>query len=142
MNPSEPAARPRAGLRILSALVALPLAAYGLVLAFEQLRTGVDLLETVFASYATTLAALTGAFAWRGDDPANRVRLGRAWIGGLLLGFVGFAAGFFGPIMLAPEANQGPLLGIFFTGPLGFVLGVMAGWLSAPRVDRHAGEGR
>ena len=28
-----------------------------------------------------------------------------------------------------PDANQGPLLGIFFTGPLGFVAGTVAGWL-------------
>ena len=35
-----------------------------------------------------------------------------------ILGGIGFAAGFFGPIILNPEANQGPLLGIFITGPL------------------------
>jgi hypothetical protein len=43
-----------------------------------------------------------------------------------VLGGIGFVAGFFGPILLTPEANQGPLLGIFITGPLGFVLGL--GW--------------
>jgi hypothetical protein len=43
-----------------------------------------------------------------------------------VVGAIGFAGGFFGPIFLAPEANQGPLLGIFITGPLGFVLGM--GW--------------
>lgn len=54
-----------------------------------------------------------------------------AWV----LGFaaVGFAAGFFGPILLNPEANQGPMLGIFITGPGGLVLGaavgVVARWL-------------
>jgi hypothetical protein len=36
--------------------------------------------------------------------------------------------GFFGPIVLAPEANQGPLLGIFITGPLGFLLGFVLGY--------------
>lgn len=45
----------------------------------------------------------------------------------LILGGIGFAAGFFGPIIFAPEANQGPLLGIFITGPLGFVLGLIYG---------------
>ena len=44
----------------------------------------------------------------------------------LLFGAVGFLAGFLGPIVLNPEANQGPLLGIFITGPLGFVFGL--GW--------------
>lgn len=49
----------------------------------------------------------------------------------LLLGAVGFACGFFGPIALNPEANQGPLLGIFITGPLGFLLGGGLGLLAA-----------
>ena len=44
----------------------------------------------------------------------------------VILGAVAFAVGFFGPIIWAPGANQGPLLGIFITGPLGFVVGL--GW--------------
>jgi len=40
------------------------------------------------------------------------------------LGAISFAAGFFGPIVLAPGANQGPLLGIFITGPLGTLAGL------------------
>jgi hypothetical protein len=47
--------------------------------------------------------------------------------GALITGSIGFAAGFFGPIIFTPEANQGPLLGIFFTGPLGFIIGGIAG---------------
>jgi energy-converting hydrogenase Eha subunit B len=39
--------------------------------------------------------------------------------------------GFFGPLVLAPEANQGPLLGIFITGPLGFILGGVIGLIVA-----------
>jgi len=46
-----------------------------------------------------------------------------AGIGGALY----FAAGFFGPMWLWPSANQGPLTGILFTGPLGFVLGGVLG---------------
>ena len=41
--------------------------------------------------------------------------------------FIGFSVGFVGPLLLRPDANQGPLLGIFFTGPLGFVVGFVAG---------------
>ncbi len=43
----------------------------------------------------------------------------------IIFGAVGFAAGFFGPMILAPEANQGPLVGILMSGPGGFVLGFM-----------------
>jgi hypothetical protein len=48
---------------------------------------------------------------------------GIAWP--LLLGAAGFAAGFFGPIVFVPDANQGPLVGIFITGPGGVVLGAL-----------------
>jgi hypothetical protein len=48
-----------------------------------------------------------------------------------LLGGIGFVAGFVGPIILAPDANQGPLLGIFITGPIGFVIGGIAGFIYA-----------
>lgn len=46
-----------------------------------------------------------------------------AWVTGL----IGLLAGFVGPILFMPEANQGPLLGIFITGPGGLVLGAAAG---------------
>jgi hypothetical protein len=47
--------------------------------------------------------------------------------GSLVTGAIGFCGGFFGPLIFAPEANQGPLLGIFITGPLGFLLGALGG---------------
>ena len=48
----------------------------------------------------------------------------------LTLGVVGFASGFFGPVFLNPGANQGPLLGIFFTGPISFIAGFVGGSLA------------
>jgi hypothetical protein len=53
--------------------------------------------------------------------------IGIGCLGALILGVLGFVAGFFGPIIFTPEANQGPLLGIFITGPAGAVLGFLAG---------------
>jgi hypothetical protein len=44
-----------------------------------------------------------------------------------VLGGTGFAAGFLGPIALNPEANQGPLVGIFISGPLGALAGLALG---------------
>ncbi len=44
-------------------------------------------------------------------------------LGALLLGSIGFVLGFFGPMIIDPEANQGPLLGLLITGPGGFLLG-------------------
>jgi hypothetical protein len=48
-----------------------------------------------------------------------------------MLGSIGFAAGFFGPMILTPDANQGPLLGMFVTGPLGVLVGAVIGGLVA-----------
>lgn len=49
------------------------------------------------------------------------------------LGVAGFLAGFIGPLIVNPDANQGPLLGLFVTGPggalAGLVLGTVAGLL-------------
>ncbi|MGH7632068.1 MAG: hypothetical protein ACREOF_22255 [Gemmatimonadales bacterium] len=42
-------------------------------------------------------------------------------------GGIGFALGFFGPMLLDPSSGNGPLLGIFITGPLGFVAGLCWG---------------
>ena len=53
--------------------------------------------------------------------------LRRAMTPALKLGGIGFAAGFFGPMLRAPHANQGPMLGIFITGPGGFLLGLIYG---------------
>ena len=47
------------------------------------------------------------------------------WV--MLCWLVGFIPGFFGPIVFAPGANQGPLLGIFVTGPIGAMVGLGLG---------------
>lgn len=56
-----------------------------------------------------------------------------AGLGAVILGGLGFVAGFFGPMIFAPEANQGPLLGLFITGPAGVVVGAIAGAVYARR---------
>ncbi len=45
------------------------------------------------------------------------------WV--LIIGGAGFAAGFFGPMIFAPDANQGPLVGILMSGPGGAILGAL-----------------
>lgn len=54
---------------------------------------------------------------------------GKKWI--LILGVAGFVAGFLGPIFFVPDANQGPMVGIFISGPAGFALGAMLWGLCA-----------
>jgi hypothetical protein len=56
---------------------------------------------------------------------------------GVILGIVGFVCGFVGPVIFTPEANQGPLLGIFITGPLGVVVGLVVGFVLSLRPSRR-----
>jgi hypothetical protein len=49
---------------------------------------------------------------------------------GLIVGVAAFLVGYIGPTIWAPDANQGPLLGIFITGPLGFLVGCVCGAVS------------
>ena len=69
----------------------------------------------------------------------NVLRL--SFLGAVFTGTVAFAVGFFGPLMWAPDANQGPLLGIFITGPLGFLAGAVGGAVVALRKAARPKEG-
>ncbi|MFL5450234.1 MAG: hypothetical protein ACJ8AX_16905 [Gemmatimonadales bacterium] len=61
----------------------------------------------------------------------TRARIRASWRAGWVLGAAGLAIGFFGPLLVTPKANLGPLLGILITGPGAFVLGVLAGALTS-----------
>ncbi len=77
-------------------------------------------------------AVAAGWAAWRISGKTSQGLAKYAILGAMTLGWLGFAAGFFGPMIFAPQANQGPLLGIFITGPLGFMAGGLGGlflWL-------------
>lgn len=49
-----------------------------------------------------------------------------------LVGGVSFLIGYIGPALLS-DSNLGPMLGIFITGPLGFLLGALVGILISAR---------
>jgi hypothetical protein len=67
---------------------------------------------------------------------ATRARIEASWRLGWLVGAAGLLIGFVGPLVVMPRASLGPLLGILITGPVGFVLGALAGAV-AP-ADRRA----
>jgi hypothetical protein len=69
----------------------------------------------------------------RPDDPDRGVRILKFAV---LVGGAGFALGFFGPMILDPSSGNGPMLGIFITGPIGFVVGLLWG-LWRNRRGRH-----
>jgi hypothetical protein len=66
-------------------------------------------------------------YVWRRTERFPTGLATSVGVGAFILGGVGFCGGFFGPMILSPDANQGPLLGIFITGPLGFLLGGIGG---------------
>ena len=82
------------------------------------------------AAFACGLVA--GVAVWKGSAGyAPRGCSQYAALGALIVGSLGFAAGFFGPMIHADPkaANVGPLLGLFFTGPAGAALGALGGAL-------------
>ena len=120
--------RPRYGFRVLVMTIVVPATYFFmfwlpgslLALAFP----GAAGLQSLLASATTLFVAW---WLWTRLGRANPGLIARMLQGGAIVGGVGFCLGFFGPILFAPGANQGPLLGIFITGPLGFVIGCLGG---------------
>ena len=82
-------------------------------------------------------AGAVGRYMWVHADGMPKYLAAFIFFGAVLFGGIGAAAGFFGPMILAPEANQGPLLGIFITGPAGILFGASAGLVYGLKKSRH-----
>lgn len=115
--------------RIQAGIGALFFTALVLLGLLGQLRDGFDSFRIAAALVFAFVATVGWWIALRCHISKSRARMKTALLGGVVVGGVGFAAGFFGPIIFMPNSNQGPLLGIFVTGPLGFILGIVIGWL-------------
>jgi hypothetical protein len=74
-----------------------------------------------------------GILAWRLTASPDTRLVRYSVTGACCTGFIGFLAGFLGPMIFTPHSNQGPLLGILFTGPFGFVAGAVGGALYSLR---------
>ncbi len=79
--------------------------------------------------FSAVAAFVVGRYVWSSTSQTSAGFASAVVTGGFMIGGIGFCAGFFGPIIFAPQANQGPLLGIFITGPLGFLVGAIGGGL-------------
>jgi hypothetical protein len=76
--------------------------------------------------------------------PASKPPPASVWvhalIGALAVGGLSFAIGFFGPMFwLKHNSPQGPMLGIFVTGPAGFLVGLVGGAIVG--LVRRRGQG-
>jgi hypothetical protein len=128
--------------RIVAGIAAVIFSAYTLFLLWQLARGferfGFDLLVILLMFYGVPGVIICWWFALRGHLPESRRHMRVTIRGGWIGGGIGFAVGFIGPIVFVPESNQGPLLGIFLTGPLGFVLGAVIGWFNG-RFRHEAG---
>jgi hypothetical protein len=95
-------------------------------LPFSLLPAG-GLFEWIRMIGSLACAAAVGRYYWSHTGEMSAGLVTHILLGAIAMGAIGFVGGFFGPIIFAPEANQGPLLGIFITGPLGFVVGGVGG---------------
>jgi len=112
--------------RILAVLLVVPATFYFVYwVPFSILPLGSNRLIAFGLSMSCAIGV--GWYVWRTLESDHASVIVTMLLGAVLLGAVGFNAGFFGPLIFGPGANQGPLLGLFITGPLGFMVGAIAG---------------
>ena len=102
------------------------------------LETSIPMVANVVLAGSTVLALFLIWFALRGHRQATRNAIRTGCIAGAVTGAMGLAAGFLAPILMSPDSPQGPLLGIFVTGPIGVMLGTVVGALVGV-VQNHEG---
>jgi hypothetical protein len=99
----------------------------------------------IWLAAALLVAGVVGRYVWRHTPSFQTSLVTSIMLGAVTLGGLGFSAGFWGPLVFMPDANQGPLLGIFITGPLGFMLGALGGgayWFARERRSPNAPNGK
>ena len=133
-NPPNPPPVPVLALqRAAAAVVALALAALVLYMVGRELSrpdvASVILTAVIYAPVAA-VSLVCGWFALRGHVEESRAEMRAGCATGAVVGGVGLVAGVLGPVILTPESNQGPLLGVLVTGPLGAVAGTLIGIVS------------
>jgi hypothetical protein len=114
--------------RVFQGVLGAALTGFGAWLAWRNLSmSGQDgwIFWVPITLWVLTMGILCCWSALSSDGVASRAGIRASWQAGWIVGGIGFAAGFVGPLVLQPEANLGPLLGILMTGPLGFVVGAL-----------------
>ncbi len=80
------------------------------------------------------ICAILGAwFTWKLIS-GGKMNILIAVIGGaLILGGLFFTVSFLGPMVIAKDTSQGPMIGVFIAAPLGVILGGIGGYVHATR---------
>jgi hypothetical protein len=127
--------------RVLAAALGTALSGLAGYLAWLNLRR--EMLDAWIFWVPVALWLLTMGLLWwwtaiGGALPATRARIGTSWRLGWMVGGLGLALGMVGPLLVTPEADLGPLLGVLMTGPVGFVLGALGAAVSGIRTVRSS----
>jgi len=86
------------------------------------------------------IGVVVGLYVWRTSASISHGPVSFAGVGAVVLGGLGCLVDFLGPMLLVPDGNQGPLLGIFITGPAGAVIGAAGGWFFGRARRLQAGK--
>jgi hypothetical protein len=86
-----------------------------------------DNIPAIPAVISLLIAISIGFFIWKKTGIISNGLPEYVIMGGVIIGSIGFILGFLGPMIFSPTSNQGPLLGIFITGPIGFLIGLVVG---------------
>lgn len=120
-------------IRILKPIVAFLMFLVVLFFIATILIIATELPEWVSVSLALFSALLAGWYAWK-LVAGEKMGVGVSVIcGALMLGGLGFIIGFLGPMIVAKDTSQGPLVGVFMTAPLGIILGAIGGYIFATK---------
>jgi hypothetical protein len=135
----------RTFLRILATVVGAVATFYFALFFIGTILLSVHLPAWISTFVSIVVCIVAARFIWM-QSGSPRPGLGRAiGIGALVTGAIAFSAGFFGPTIFTPGSNQGPLLGIFITGPLGLILGGVGGaiyWMVRRKRGRSTDDDR
>ena len=96
-----------------------------------------ELGDGISALVSLPLASLVGYWCWRVTLGAHLGPVAWMVTGSLVTGAAALVFSLGAIFLFAPGANQGPMLAIFIIGPLGVVLGAIAGYV----VWRWQGKG-
>jgi hypothetical protein len=88
---------------------------------------------------ALIAGAIIGAALVYGSGGRKGSDFSRIFVWGAVIGGICFIAGFVGPLYIGPESPQGPLFGIFMSGPAGALLGCAVGVVGSIRIVRARG---
>lgn len=104
-------------------MVAAYYSCYWILPAFLPIPWGI----AAVIAYLVALAA--GWYTWTRTAAVDASLSRSVGYWALVVGAIGFVGGFFGPMIFVPGANQGPMLGIFITGPAGALIGAIGGFI-------------